>query len=109
MSPRAREVILALDQGSSSSRAILFDLKGKIVALAQRPVRTRRPKAGWAATDLTVTAASGALASDEILQRGLANGRKREVSILISREQNRMAFSAIKSPSCRPPQRFHCA
>lgn len=48
---KSRDLLLALDQGSSSSRAVLFDLKGKIVALAQRPVRTRRPKAGWAEHD----------------------------------------------------------
>lgn len=48
---KTRDLLLALDQGSSSSRAVLFDLKGRIVALAQRPVRTRRPKAGWAEHD----------------------------------------------------------
>ena len=48
---KSRDLLLALDQGSSSSRAILFDLKGKIVALAQRPVRMKRPKAGWAEHD----------------------------------------------------------
>jgi len=48
---KTRDLLLALDQGSSSSRAVLFDLKGKIVALAQRPVRTKRPKAGWAEHD----------------------------------------------------------
>ncbi len=48
---KTRDLLLALDQGSSSSRAVLFDLKGRIVALAQRPVRTKRPKAGWAEHD----------------------------------------------------------
>ncbi len=82
MSPRAREVILALDQGSSSSRAVAFDLKGKVLALAQRPVRTRRPQAGWAEHDpleLARTleeALDAALAQlgprDEVLAAGLA-------------------------------------
>jgi glycerol kinase len=48
---KTRDLLLALDQGSSSSRAVLFDLKGRIVGLAQRPVRTKRPKAGWAEHD----------------------------------------------------------
>ncbi len=48
---KSRDLLLALDQGSSSSRAVLFDLKGRVAALAQRPVRTRRPKAGWAEHD----------------------------------------------------------
>lgn len=82
MSPRAREVILALDQGSSSSRAVLFDLKGGVVALAQRPVRTKRPKAGWAEHDPlelagTLEAAMDAALSklgpkDKVLSAGLA-------------------------------------
>ncbi|HEX4048601.1 MAG TPA: FGGY family carbohydrate kinase [Elusimicrobiota bacterium] len=82
MSPRAREVILALDQGSSSSRAVIFDLKGRVVALAQRPVRTKRPKAGWAEHDpmelaRTLESALDAALSklgpkDEVLAAGLA-------------------------------------
>lgn len=48
---KTRDLLLALDQGSSSSRAVLFDLKGRVVALAQRPVKTRRPRAGWADHD----------------------------------------------------------
>ena len=69
MSPRAREVILALDQGSSSSRAVLFDLKGRIVALAQRPVRTKRPKAGWAEHDALELATTLESAIDGVLSK----------------------------------------
>ena len=69
MSPRARDVILALDQGSSSSRAALFDLKGRIVALAQRPVRTKRPKAGWAEHDPIELAQTLESAMDAVLSK----------------------------------------
>ncbi|OGR47020.1 MAG: hypothetical protein A2X37_05735 [Elusimicrobia bacterium GWA2_66_18] len=79
---RAREVLLALDQGSSSSRAVLFDLKGRVVALAQRPVRTRRPRAGWVehdALELATTLESALDAAlsklgpkDRVLAAGLA-------------------------------------
>ncbi|UPT72704.1 MAG: FGGY family carbohydrate kinase [Elusimicrobiota bacterium] len=78
----ARDLLLALDQGSSSSRAVLFDLKGRIVALAQRPVRTKRPKAGWAEHDplelaRTLEASLDAVLSklgpkDRVLGAGLA-------------------------------------
>lgn len=47
----SRPLVLALDQGSSSSRAVLFDLSGRVVASARRPVRTARPRAGWAQHD----------------------------------------------------------
>ena len=85
MSPRAREVIVALDQGSSSSRAVVFDLKGKVVASAQRPVSTRRPKAGWSEHDAleladTIESALDAALSklgpkDKVLAAGLATQR----------------------------------
>jgi glycerol kinase len=64
---KTRDLLLALDQGSSSSRAVLFDLKGRIVALAQRPVRTRRPKAGWAEHDPLELARTLEAALDAVL------------------------------------------
>ncbi|MDX6769287.1 MAG: FGGY family carbohydrate kinase [Elusimicrobiota bacterium] len=51
MSAKPRELVLALDQGSSSSRAVLFGLDGKVVASAQKTIRTVRPEAAWAQHD----------------------------------------------------------
>ncbi len=45
------EVIVALDQGSGSSRAIAFDRRGRAVARAQSPVRSFFPKAGFCEHD----------------------------------------------------------
>jgi glycerol kinase len=39
--------ILALDQGTTSSRALLFDRDGRIKGVAQREFRQRFPKPGW--------------------------------------------------------------
>ena len=39
--------VLALDQGTTSSRAILFDERGSIVRTAQREFRQMFPEAGW--------------------------------------------------------------
>ena len=39
--------ILALDQGTSSSRSIVFDETGRIVAQAQREFRQIFPQPGW--------------------------------------------------------------
>lgn len=66
---KTRDLLLALDQGSSSSRAVLFDLKGRIVALAQRPVRTKRPKAGWAEHDPLELARTLESSLDEVLKK----------------------------------------
>src|SRR5687767_8026157 len=43
--------ILALDQGTTSSRAIVFDHSGRIVSVAQREFRQIYPKAGWVEHD----------------------------------------------------------
>jgi glycerol kinase len=43
--------ILALDQGTTSSRAILFDRDGTMVAVAQKEFRQIFPKAGWVEHD----------------------------------------------------------
>ena len=43
--------ILALDQGTTSSRAILFDEEGKPVSVAQREIQQIFPQAGWVEHD----------------------------------------------------------
>jgi len=43
--------ILALDQGTTSSRAILFDHAGSIVAVAQKEFPQIFPKPGWVEHD----------------------------------------------------------
>ncbi len=43
--------ILALDQGTTSSRAIVFDRSGRIVSMAQREFRQYFPQPGWVEHD----------------------------------------------------------
>ncbi|MGV3721980.1 MAG: FGGY family carbohydrate kinase, partial [Actinomycetota bacterium] len=43
--------ILALDQGTTSSRAIVFDRDGGIVAVAQKEFRQIFPQPGWVEHD----------------------------------------------------------
>ena len=69
MSPRVSEVVLALDQGSSSSRVLAFDSKGRVVARASRPLRTLRPHAGWAEHDPAEIARTLEASIDEVLRR----------------------------------------
>ncbi|MFN7519941.1 MAG: glycerol kinase GlpK [Lysobacteraceae bacterium] len=42
-----KRYVLALDQGTTSSRAILFDREAKVVALAQQPFAQIYPQPGW--------------------------------------------------------------
>ncbi|MEL7520515.1 MAG: FGGY family carbohydrate kinase, partial [Cyanobacteria bacterium J06553_1] len=43
--------ILALDQGTTSSRAIIFDRAGSIVATAQKEFQQFFPRSGWVEHD----------------------------------------------------------
>ena len=43
--------LLALDQGTSSSRSIVFDAQGAIVAMAQRELPQIYPQPGWVEHD----------------------------------------------------------
>ncbi len=45
--------LLALDQGTSSSRSIVFDARGTIVAMAQRELPQIYPQPGWVEHDAT--------------------------------------------------------
>src|SRR3954470_1602471 len=47
----ARKYLLALDQGTTSSRAIVFSDAGAIVAVAQREFRQYFPQPGWVEHD----------------------------------------------------------
>ncbi|MFZ4860653.1 glycerol kinase GlpK [Sphingobacterium sp. Mn56C] len=46
-----REIILALDQGTTSSRAILFDKSGEIIQIAQKEFTQIFPQSGWVEHD----------------------------------------------------------
>ena len=45
--------VLALDQGTTSSRSLLFDAQGRVVALAQREFKQSFPRPGWVEHDAT--------------------------------------------------------
>ena len=44
-------LLLSLDQGTTSSRAVVFDEAGAVVASAGRPLETRYPRPGWVEQD----------------------------------------------------------
>ncbi len=46
-----KQYVLALDQGTSSSRAVLFDSKTRWVAMAQSEIKQIYPKPGWVEHD----------------------------------------------------------
>ncbi|MGZ6259458.1 MAG: FGGY family carbohydrate kinase, partial [Candidatus Limnocylindrales bacterium] len=65
----ARRYVLALDQGTSSSRAVLFDQGARPVAMAQREVACSFPRPGWVEQDPQALVTSLIEAAREVLAR----------------------------------------
>src|ERR1700734_2449072 len=70
--------ILALDQGTTSSRAILFDEAGSIAAVAQHEFQQFYPQQGWVEHDPTEILTSQLACAVEVL--GKAGARPRDVA-----------------------------
>ncbi|MDH4224237.1 MAG: FGGY family carbohydrate kinase [Deltaproteobacteria bacterium] len=67
---------LALDQGGHSSRAMVFDARGRQAAMASRPIHPRRPHPGWAEYEPDELIQSLREAADEAV-RGLGKDSRR--------------------------------
>ncbi len=98
------QYVLALDQGTTSSRAILFDREGSVRAVAQREFDQIFPQTGWVEHDPEQIASSQiavaveALASAHVQPRevaaiGIAN--QRETTIAWDRQSGRAVSNAI--------------
>ena len=74
------EYVLALDQGTTSSRAILYDRTGTIRGIAQREFQQIYPQAGWVEHDPEEIWASQMSVAVEALSR--ANCRPRDIAAL---------------------------
>ena len=94
--------ILALDQGTSSSRAVLFDHSGGIAALAQQEIRQIYPQPGWVEHDARdIWAAQLAVARQclqkipvaQVLAIGITN--QRETTLLWDRKTGAPVANAI--------------
>ncbi|MEA5038977.1 MAG: glycerol kinase GlpK [Clostridiaceae bacterium] len=99
-----KDYIIALDQGTTSSRAIVFDRHGRAVAKAQYPLPQQYPRPGWVEHDpmeiletqlLALSAAfeQSGLAGSDIAAIGVTN--QRETSILWDKESGRPVMNAI--------------
>jgi glycerol kinase len=79
--------LLAIDQGTTSSRAIIFDDAGQVVSLAQREFRQHFPKPGWVEHDPNEIWSSQCEAISEVLNRAaLKPGNLRAAGITNQRE-----------------------
>jgi glycerol kinase len=96
--------ILALDQGTTSSRAIIFDHAGSIKAVAQKEFPQLFPRPGWVehnpddiwSTQAAVASqalASAALSADDIAAIGITN--QRETTVVWNRKTGRPISNAM--------------
>ena len=99
-----RQYILALDAGTSSSRAIVFDRARRIVSVSQREFRQIYPRPGWVEhdpleiweTQLAVARealAKAALSARDVAAIGITN--QRETTVVWNRETGRPVYNAI--------------
>ncbi|HLS55434.1 MAG TPA: glycerol kinase GlpK, partial [Zeimonas sp.] len=108
--------LLALDQGTSSSRSIVFDADGRIVAMAQREFRQLFPQPGWVEHDpleiwsTQLATAREALANAGMDARAIAGigiTNQRETTVIWDRSSGRPIHNAIvwqdrrTEPICR--------
>jgi len=100
----SRKYILALDQGTTSSRAMVIDDAGKVVSIRQRPFQQIFPKPGWVEHSPTEIwssqsgVATEALAAADLTERDIAAigiTNQRETTILWDRETGEPVYNAI--------------
>ncbi len=100
----AKKYVLAIDQGTTSSRAIVFDKKGNIVSKAQNEFDQIYPKVGWVEHDpmkilysqfssIAQVLNSGDFDVKEIGGIGITN--QRETTILWDRATGKPVYNAI--------------
>jgi glycerol kinase len=98
----ASPLILAIDQGTTSTRALVFDTKGRPQALAQQPLKQIYPRDGWVEHDpeeiwsATVAVCRAALAQIDVAAVaavGITN--QRETTVVWERDTGKPLGNAI--------------
>jgi len=96
--------VLALDQGTTSSRAIVFDHQGSIVASAQQEFRQIFPHPGWVEHDADEIWASQSSVASQAIHKARASSRdiaalgitnQRETTVVWDRATGRPIYNAI--------------
>jgi glycerol kinase len=96
--------LIAIDQGTSSSRAMAFSVTGDLLALEQQPFEQIYPASGWVEHDPEVLWATVLSTTRKVLERLRAQGRpaiaigltnQRETTVVWDRRSGRPLHNAI--------------
>ena len=96
--------ILSLDQGTTSSRAIIFDKTGSIIAAAQKEFTQIFPKPGWVEHNANeIWSTQLGVATEAVLKAGLTINdiaaigitNQRETTVVWDRETHQPVYNAI--------------
>ena len=99
-----KQYVIALDQGTTSSRAILFDREQNIIAMGQKEFTQHYPKAGYVEHDpmeiyssqygvMVEVLAKSNVSPEEVAAIGITN--QRETTIVWDKETGRPIYNAI--------------
>ena len=97
-----KKYVLSIDQGTTSSRAILFDKKGNIVKTAQQEFTQHFPQPGWVEHDATeiwesvcnvIRELTGTVVIDDIAAIGITN--QRETTVVWDKRTGKPVYNAI--------------
>lgn len=99
-----QKYIVALDQGTTSSRAVILDHDANIVSISQREFTQIYPQSGWVEHDpleiwatqsstLIETLAKSGISSDQLAAIGITN--QRETTIVWNKETGKPVYNAI--------------
>ena len=79
--------ILALDQGTTSSRAIVFDQEGRIRAVAQKEFTQHYPQPGWVEHDpMEIWSTQAGVAAEALSRAGISSQQVAAIGITNQRE-----------------------
>lgn len=96
-----KKYVLAIDQGTTSSRAILFDSLGAIVAKAQQEFRQIYPQSGWVEHDpLDIIGTVMSVIAEAVARAGITYAQIDSVGITNQRETTLVWDRATGAPVC---------
>ncbi|MFT6977140.1 MAG: glycerol kinase [Shewanella psychromarinicola] len=100
----ANKYIVALDQGTTSSRAIVFDHQANIVAVAQREFTQHYPQAGWVEHDpMEIWSSQSSVLVEVLTRKGISHhdvaaigiSNQRETTIVWNKHTGKPVYNAI--------------